>query len=65
MPLIFFFMFYSAPAGLILYWTVSNIFQIVQQVIINKMMAEKRNQAEEKKPVQKTLPPKNKRKGKI
>ncbi len=38
MPLIFFFMFYNAPAGLILYWTVSNILQLIQQVIINKVM---------------------------
>lgn len=42
MPLFFFFIFYNAPAGLILYWTVSNIFSLFQQIIINKMMAEKR-----------------------
>ena len=42
MPLFFFFIFYNAPAGLILYWTVSNIFSLFQQIIINKMMAAKR-----------------------
>jgi YidC/Oxa1 family membrane protein insertase len=42
MPLFFFFIFYNAPAGLILYWTVSNVFSLFQQIIINKMMAEKR-----------------------
>lgn len=36
MPLMFFFLFYNAPAGLILYWTVSNLLQLIQQVVINK-----------------------------
>lgn len=38
MPIMFFFLFYNAPSGLLLYWTVSNIFQLVQQLFINKMM---------------------------
>lgn len=67
MPLMFFFMFYNAPAGLLLYWLTSNIFGIFQQLIINKMMAGAREELanKNKKPVgktQKTLPPKNKRK---
>lgn len=37
MPIIFFFLFYNAPSGLLLYWTVSNIFQMGQQIVINKM----------------------------
>ncbi|MBR1402930.1 MAG: membrane protein insertase YidC [Treponema sp.] len=41
MPIMFFFLFYNAPAGLLLYWTVSNIFQLGQQLIINKMMKNK------------------------
>ena len=41
MPIMFFFMFYNAPAGLLLYWTVSNIFQLGQQIVINKMMKNK------------------------
>ena len=64
MPIIFFFLFYNAPAGLLLYWTISNIIQMVQQIVINNIMTKK--QAEmaivEDKKVQKTLPPKNKRK---
>ena len=36
LPLIFFFLFYNAPSGLILFWTVSNVIQMIQQVIINK-----------------------------
>lgn len=61
MPLIFFFMFYNAPAGLILYWTVSNIFQMGQQIVINKMMATKKAELEAKKSTQKVLPPKAKK----
>ncbi len=65
MPLMFFFMFYNAPAGLLLYWLTSNVLQIFQQLIINKMMKEKRAEKEAGKTsakVQKTLPPKAKRK---
>ncbi|MCH5290472.1 MAG: membrane protein insertase YidC [Treponema sp.] len=42
MPLLFFFMFYNVPSGLLLYWTVSNILQIGQQLIINKIIAGKK-----------------------
>lgn len=54
MPIMFFFIFYNAPAGLLLYWTISNILQLFQQMIINRMMKAKRaemelNKAAEKK----------------
>lgn len=42
MPIMFFFMFYNASSGLLVYWTFSTIFQIVQQIIINGMMKKKR-----------------------
>lgn len=42
MPIMFFAMFYNAPSGLLLYWTVSNIFQMGQQIIINKTMKQKK-----------------------
>ena len=42
MPLMFFFMMYNASSGLLVYWTSSTIFQIIQQLIINKMMKAKR-----------------------
>ncbi len=51
LPVLFFFMFYSVPSGLLLYWTVSNIFQIGQQVIINNSMKKKRAEMEKNKPV--------------
>ena len=41
MPLIFFFVIYNSPSGLILYWTLSNLLQLVQQIIINKIVKEK------------------------
>ncbi|MBP7734720.1 MAG: membrane protein insertase YidC [Spirochaetes bacterium] len=36
MPLIFIFIFWSMPSGLVLYWALQNIFQIAHQLIINK-----------------------------
>ena len=66
MPLMFFFLFYSAPSGLLLYWLTSNILQIFQQLIINKMMKNKRAEKEAgfTAKEQKVLPPKAKGKRK-
>ena len=36
MPLVFSVMFFFFPAGLVLYWVVSNIFSIVQQWVITR-----------------------------
>jgi YidC/Oxa1 family membrane protein insertase len=41
MPIMFFFLFYNAPSGLLLYWTVSNVFQLGQQIVMNKTMKNK------------------------
>jgi YidC/Oxa1 family membrane protein insertase len=38
MPLIFGFMFYSASAGLVLYWLTGNVVGIAQQLVINRFM---------------------------
>jgi YidC/Oxa1 family membrane protein insertase len=38
MPLIFMFMFLWFPVGLVLYWTVSNIWAIGQQAVTNKII---------------------------
>ena len=51
MPLMFFFLFYNVPSGLLLYWTVSNILQIGQQLIINRMVKSKKEQLANAKPV--------------
>jgi YidC/Oxa1 family membrane protein insertase len=38
MPVMFFFMFYGFPAGLVLYWFVSNLLAIAQQLYLNRQM---------------------------
>ncbi len=38
MPIIFFFVLYDAPAGLLLYWIMSNMMTMVQQVALNKYL---------------------------
>lgn len=45
LPIVFFFMLYDAPSGLILYWTVTNLLTVVQQWGISKF--KKRKKAEE------------------
>ncbi|MCR5766527.1 MAG: membrane protein insertase YidC [Treponema sp.] len=62
MPIMFFFLFYSAPAGLLLYWLTSNIWQVGQQLVINKMMSKEAPAEKTPARVQKTIPPKGKRK---
>ena len=49
MPIIFFFIFYNSPSGLLLYWTVSNILTMVQQIYINKLMKAKKAEMEKAK----------------
>ena len=41
MPLVFFFIFYNAPAGLLIYWIVSNVIQLAQQLVINHTIRNK------------------------
>lgn len=36
MPLIMLFIFWSMPSGLILYWIIQNVLQVLHQVIVNK-----------------------------
>ena len=38
MPLIFMFMFIWAPSGLVIYWTVSNLWAIGQQAVTNRLI---------------------------
>ena len=42
MPIIFFFVLYDMPSGLLLYWIMSNLLTMVQQMAINKYMARKK-----------------------
>jgi YidC/Oxa1 family membrane protein insertase len=42
MPLMFFFILYNVPSGLLVFWIMSNVFTLVQQVLLNKYLAAKR-----------------------
>ena len=45
MPIMFFFVLYDVPSGLLIYWIVSNVLTIVQQVIINDMLKKRKLEA--------------------
>ncbi|MDR2606860.1 MAG: membrane protein insertase YidC, partial [Treponema sp.] len=42
MPVIFFFILYDVPSGLLIYWIMSNLLTLVQQVAINRYIAAKK-----------------------
>ncbi len=42
LPAVFFFILYDMPSGLVLYWTVQNIFSIFQQLYINSVNKKKK-----------------------
>jgi YidC/Oxa1 family membrane protein insertase len=42
MPIVFFFVLYDMPSGLLVYWIFSNLLTMVQQMAINKYLAPKR-----------------------
>jgi YidC/Oxa1 family membrane protein insertase len=42
MPIVFFFILYDVPSGLLLYWIMSNVLTMVQQLAINKFLAKRR-----------------------
>lgn len=42
MPIVFFFVLYDVPSGLLIYWIMSNVLTLVQQVVINKYIAQKK-----------------------
>ncbi|MCU0846321.1 MAG: membrane protein insertase YidC [Spirochaetes bacterium] len=41
MPLVFIFIFWNMPSGLVLYWALQNVFQIMHQLYINKRAKQK------------------------
>ena len=49
MPIFFFFIFYNAPSGLLIYWTISNMLQLVQQIFLNRVVKAKREEMERNK----------------
>ncbi len=49
MPIMFFFILYNAPSGLLIYWSMSNLLSIIQQIYTNKKkVAGYRKEIEEK-----------------
>jgi len=46
MPIVFFFILYNVPSGLLIYWIFSNVLTLVQQVMINKYVLAKKAQPE-------------------
>jgi YidC/Oxa1 family membrane protein insertase len=51
MPIVFFFILYDVPSGLLIYWIFSNLLTMVQQVAINKYLASRHVEAVAPEPV--------------
>jgi YidC/Oxa1 family membrane protein insertase len=51
LPIVFLFILYDMPSGLVLYWTVQNILSIFQQLYINSLKKRKDAQAAAANPV--------------
>ncbi|MCL2138724.1 MAG: membrane protein insertase YidC [Treponema sp.] len=64
MPIIFFFILYNVPSGLLVYWIFSNILTLVQQVIINKYFLPKQAANTVNVPVGNVIAPNKKKKNK-
>ncbi|MDR0539698.1 MAG: membrane protein insertase YidC [Spirochaetaceae bacterium] len=63
MPIMFFFILYNVPSGLLVYWIASNILAMVQQLAINKYLKGKRAEMGigAAAPPQKVTPPRRRR----
>jgi YidC/Oxa1 family membrane protein insertase len=62
LPLVFFFVLYNAPSGLLVYWIFSNLLTLVQQLIINKYIIAKKAEQAQVEPEPKIAPGKKKKK---
>ena len=62
MPIVFFFVLYNVPSGLLIYWIFSNLLTLVQQIIINKYIIAKKAEEPITDPEPKIAPGKKKRK---
>jgi YidC/Oxa1 family membrane protein insertase len=59
MPVMFFFILYNVPSGLTVYWIMTNFLSLIQQLIINKYLKQKRAAiAAAEKPAPVIVPPK-------
>jgi YidC/Oxa1 family membrane protein insertase len=50
MPIVFFFILYDVPSGLLIYWIFSNLLTLVQQLVINKYFIPKKQEPKEEPP---------------
>jgi len=57
MPIVFFFILYDVPSGLLIYWIMSNVLTMVQQLSINKYLARKKAAAAVQEPVKTVIAP--------
>lgn len=64
MPIMFFFILYDVPSGLLVYWISSNVLTAVQQIVINKVIHKKRLATEAEAPQAKIVPIKSGKGGK-
>jgi YidC/Oxa1 family membrane protein insertase len=48
MPIVFFFILYDVPSGLLIYWIFSNLLTLVQQLVINKYFIPRKKLAAQK-----------------
>jgi YidC/Oxa1 family membrane protein insertase len=67
MPIVFFFVLYNVPSGLLVYWIMSNLLTLVQQYALNKYIKQKKaamGMAIEAQPKPVIAPHKNKKKRK-
>jgi YidC/Oxa1 family membrane protein insertase len=62
MPILFFFILYDVPSGLLIYWIMSNVLTLIQQLAINKYLAPQRAALAARAEESLKLPPKKKKK---
>ena len=57
MPIVFFFVLYEMPSGLLVYWIFQNLLTMVQQVLINKYLIRKKTSEEGASAIAADAPP--------
>jgi YidC/Oxa1 family membrane protein insertase len=64
MPVMFFFILYDVPSGLLVYWIMSNVLTLIQQLTINKYLARKKGvlAQEAPAPASVVVPPRKRKK---
>jgi YidC/Oxa1 family membrane protein insertase len=62
MPIVFFFILYDVPSGLLVYWIFSNLLTIVQQIAINDLLKKRKMATEVVETTRSSNPPVKKRK---